>query len=215
MLAGKYPETHRWRLLVPSGHSPGDSGAGPHDRWSETLAAADPRVAGRGGIERAWPVLNGLHGQGEWVLAHDAARPCPPTAIRPAHRHRHGGRRRHPRQPSARYHEAHRCRRQHPRHRRARTALACPDAPRCSPPAPGNGRWRRGWRWGPITDEASAMGARRFYRQDGGGAADNIKVTRPGRSPPPSLFTTIERAESRRDLIDPQRAWYDPFGTWS
>ena len=51
----------------------------PHDRWFETLAvAADPRVwRVEGGSERAWSVLNGLHvAQGEWVLVHDAARPC-------------------------------------------------------------------------------------------------------------------------------------------
>ena len=51
----------------------------PHDRWFETLAvAADPRVLRvEGGSERAWSVLNGLHvAQGEWVLVHDAARPC-------------------------------------------------------------------------------------------------------------------------------------------
>ncbi|MBP0603296.1 2-C-methyl-D-erythritol 4-phosphate cytidylyltransferase [Aeromonas sanarellii] len=51
----------------------------PHDSWFETLAvAADPRVwRVEGGSERAWSVLNGLHvAQGEWVLVHDAARPC-------------------------------------------------------------------------------------------------------------------------------------------
>ncbi|QXC30692.1 2-C-methyl-D-erythritol 4-phosphate cytidylyltransferase [Aeromonas sp. FDAARGOS 1409] len=51
----------------------------PHDCWFETLAvAADPRVwRVEGGSERAWSVLNGLHvAQGEWVLVHDAARPC-------------------------------------------------------------------------------------------------------------------------------------------
>lgn len=51
----------------------------PHDAWFETLAvAADPRVLRvEGGSERAHSVLNGLHvAQGEWVLVHDAARPC-------------------------------------------------------------------------------------------------------------------------------------------
>ncbi|MGU5546312.1 2-C-methyl-D-erythritol 4-phosphate cytidylyltransferase [Aeromonas veronii] len=51
----------------------------PHDRWFEALpVAADPRIVRvEGGAERAFSVLNGLHvAQGEWVLVHDAARPC-------------------------------------------------------------------------------------------------------------------------------------------
>lgn len=51
----------------------------PHDRWFDTLAvAADPRILRvEGGAERAFSVLNALHVvQGEWVLVHDAARPC-------------------------------------------------------------------------------------------------------------------------------------------
>lgn len=51
----------------------------PHDRWFDTLAvAADPRVLRvEGGSERAFSVLNALHvAEGEWVLVHDAARPC-------------------------------------------------------------------------------------------------------------------------------------------
>ncbi|WP_421143753.1 2-C-methyl-D-erythritol 4-phosphate cytidylyltransferase [Aeromonas dhakensis] len=51
----------------------------PHDRWFDTLAvAADPRILQvEGGAERAFSVLNALHvAQGEWVLVHDAARPC-------------------------------------------------------------------------------------------------------------------------------------------
>ncbi|MCF5891062.1 2-C-methyl-D-erythritol 4-phosphate cytidylyltransferase [Aeromonas veronii] len=50
-----------------------------HDRWFEALpVAADPRIVRvEGGAERAFSVLNGLHvAQGEWVLVHDAARPC-------------------------------------------------------------------------------------------------------------------------------------------
>ncbi|ATL93636.1 2-C-methyl-D-erythritol 4-phosphate cytidylyltransferase [Aeromonas sp. CU5] len=51
----------------------------PHDRWFEALpVATDPRIVRvEGGAERAFSVLNGLHvAQGEWVLVHDAARPC-------------------------------------------------------------------------------------------------------------------------------------------
>ncbi|MFM5287798.1 2-C-methyl-D-erythritol 4-phosphate cytidylyltransferase [Aeromonas veronii] len=51
----------------------------PHDRWFEALpVAADPRIVRvEGGAERAFSVLNALHvAQGEWVLVHDAARPC-------------------------------------------------------------------------------------------------------------------------------------------
>ncbi|EKB21030.1 2-C-methyl-D-erythritol 4-phosphate cytidylyltransferase [Aeromonas veronii] len=51
----------------------------PHDHWFEALpVAANPRIVRvEGGAERAFSVLNGLHvAQGEWVLVHDAARPC-------------------------------------------------------------------------------------------------------------------------------------------
>lgn len=51
----------------------------PHDHWFETLpVAADPRILRvEGGAERAFSVLNALKvAQGEWVLVHDAARPC-------------------------------------------------------------------------------------------------------------------------------------------
>lgn len=51
----------------------------PHDRWFDTLPVAqDERILRvEGGAERAFSVLNALHvAQGEWVLVHDAARPC-------------------------------------------------------------------------------------------------------------------------------------------
>ncbi|MGL4251390.1 MAG: 2-C-methyl-D-erythritol 4-phosphate cytidylyltransferase [Aeromonas sp.] len=51
----------------------------PHDCWFETLPVAiDPRIVRvEGGGERAFSVLNALYVvQGEWVLVHDAARPC-------------------------------------------------------------------------------------------------------------------------------------------
>ena len=51
----------------------------PHDRGFETLpVAADSRILRvEGGAERAFSVLNALHAAGgEWVLVHDAARPC-------------------------------------------------------------------------------------------------------------------------------------------
>jgi 2-C-methyl-D-erythritol 4-phosphate cytidylyltransferase len=51
----------------------------PGDQWFDTLAiAADPRIQRvNGGAERAFSVLNALRvAQGEWVLVHDAARPC-------------------------------------------------------------------------------------------------------------------------------------------
>lgn len=51
----------------------------PHDPWFESLpVAADPRVIRvEGGAERAFSVLNALQvAEGEWVLVHDAARPC-------------------------------------------------------------------------------------------------------------------------------------------
>ncbi|MGL5225995.1 MAG: 2-C-methyl-D-erythritol 4-phosphate cytidylyltransferase [Aeromonas sp.] len=51
----------------------------PDDGWFETLpVAADPRIVRvAGGAERAFSVLNGLAvASGEWVLVHDAARPC-------------------------------------------------------------------------------------------------------------------------------------------
>lgn len=51
----------------------------PHDRWFDALpVATDPRVLRvEGGAERAFSVLNALHmAEGEWVLVHDAARPC-------------------------------------------------------------------------------------------------------------------------------------------
>ena len=51
----------------------------PHDEWFEQLAvAADPRVLRvEGGSERAYSVLNALQVvEGQWVLVHDAARPC-------------------------------------------------------------------------------------------------------------------------------------------
>jgi len=61
--------------------SPGDA------HWHETLHATHPRVwTVAGGAERCHSVLNALHGLTErasdldWVLVHDAARPC----LRPA-----------------------------------------------------------------------------------------------------------------------------------
>jgi 2-C-methyl-D-erythritol 4-phosphate cytidylyltransferase len=51
----------------------------PDDRWFETLALArDPRILRvSGGSDRARSVLNALHQvQSDWVLVHDAARPC-------------------------------------------------------------------------------------------------------------------------------------------
>jgi len=51
----------------------------PHDHWFEALPlATDPRIVRvEGGAERAFSVLNALHVTlGEWVLVHDAARPC-------------------------------------------------------------------------------------------------------------------------------------------
>ncbi|PJG59610.1 2-C-methyl-D-erythritol 4-phosphate cytidylyltransferase [Aeromonas cavernicola] len=51
----------------------------PNDQWFDTLAiAVDPRILRvDGGAERAFSVLNALDVvQGEWVLVHDAARPC-------------------------------------------------------------------------------------------------------------------------------------------
>lgn len=51
----------------------------PHDRWFDALpVATDPRVLRvEGGAERAFSVLNALYvAEGEWVLVHDAARPC-------------------------------------------------------------------------------------------------------------------------------------------
>ncbi|MFM5818605.1 2-C-methyl-D-erythritol 4-phosphate cytidylyltransferase [Aeromonas sanarellii] len=79
-LAGKCILEHTLeRLLSHPGIARVIVALAPHDRWFETLAvAADPRVwRVEGGSERAWSVLNGLHvAQGEWVLVHDAARPC-------------------------------------------------------------------------------------------------------------------------------------------
>ncbi|WP_439834540.1 2-C-methyl-D-erythritol 4-phosphate cytidylyltransferase [Aeromonas enteropelogenes] len=51
----------------------------PYDPWFESLpVAADPRIIRvEGGAERAFSVLNALQvAEGEWVLVHDAARPC-------------------------------------------------------------------------------------------------------------------------------------------
>ena len=51
----------------------------PHDRWFDTLPVAQDEQILRveGGAQRAFSVLNALHvAQGEWVLVHDAARPC-------------------------------------------------------------------------------------------------------------------------------------------
>ncbi len=51
----------------------------PHDDWFERLpVAADPRVLRvEGGAERAYSVLNALQvACADWVLVHDAARPC-------------------------------------------------------------------------------------------------------------------------------------------
>ncbi|MBV7438006.1 2-C-methyl-D-erythritol 4-phosphate cytidylyltransferase [Aeromonas sp. sif2416] len=51
----------------------------PHDGWFDALpVAADPRILRvEGGSERAYSVLNALHvASGDWVLVHDAARPC-------------------------------------------------------------------------------------------------------------------------------------------
>lgn len=52
-------------------------------RWSQTTLARDPRVTvATGGADRAESVRNGLHALSgrvrpdEWVLVHDAARPC-------------------------------------------------------------------------------------------------------------------------------------------
>ncbi|MGY3884865.1 2-C-methyl-D-erythritol 4-phosphate cytidylyltransferase [Aeromonas aquatica] len=51
----------------------------PHDGWFDALPiAADPRILRvEGGAERAYSVLNALQvASSDWVLVHDAARPC-------------------------------------------------------------------------------------------------------------------------------------------
>jgi 2-C-methyl-D-erythritol 4-phosphate cytidylyltransferase len=60
----------------------------PEDsRWRDLAVFSDPRIAvAQGGAERCHSVLNGMqhlaamHGETEWVLVHDVARPCCPRA---------------------------------------------------------------------------------------------------------------------------------------
>ncbi|AZU47148.1 2-C-methyl-D-erythritol 4-phosphate cytidylyltransferase [Aeromonas hydrophila] len=124
----------------------------PHDRWFDTLAvAADPRILRvEGGAERAFSVLNALRvAAGEWVLVHDAARPCLThcdldvliatamacdgailgSRVRDTMKRSDG----------------------------TGNILATVDreqlwhalTPRCFPPVLCCGHWKRGWRWGP------------------------------------------------------------------
>lgn len=164
------------RVVIAISH--GDS------RFAQLPLANHPQITVvDGGDERADSVLAGLKaaGDAQWVLVHDAARPCLhqddlARLLALSETSRTGGSRR----TSARYYETCRTGQNAIAHTVDRNGLWHALTPQFFPREPLHDCLTRALNEGAtITDEASALEYCGFHPQLVEGRADNIKVTRP------------------------------------